>query len=115
MVVARDYYEVLGVARDATGEELQRAFRTLARRYHPDVNSDPSAEDRFKEINEAYHVLADPDMRSRYDRFGPNFRQISDDVASAGSGTRRAGGYRSATAAAGGRRRERGVGGVGIN
>jgi curved DNA-binding protein len=111
--VTLDYYEVLGVARDASGEELQRAFRTLARRYHPDVNSDPSAEERFKEINEAYHVLADPETRSRYDRFGPEFRQIPDDVASAGSGPRRAGPYRSASAAGG--RRERGFGSVGIN
>jgi curved DNA-binding protein len=85
--MARDYYEVLGVAHDASADELQRAFRTLARRYHPDVNHDPGAEERFKEINEAYHVLADPSTRSRYDRFGPEFRRIPEDVdAAAGPG-----------------------------
>ena len=76
--MAGDYYDVLGVGRTASAEELQRAFRTLARRYHPDVNSDPAAEERFKEINEAYHVLADPGLRARYDRFGPDFRQVRD-------------------------------------
>jgi curved DNA-binding protein len=78
--VARDYYEVLGVARDASADEIQRTFRTLARRYHPDVNRDPGAEERFKQINEAYQVLADPATRSRYDRFGPDFRRIPEDV-----------------------------------
>jgi curved DNA-binding protein len=74
--VARDYYEALGVSRDATPDQIQQAFRTLARKYHPDVNKDPSAEDRFKEINEAYHVLSDPETRRRYDRFGPDFRKV---------------------------------------
>jgi curved DNA-binding protein len=77
--VARDYYEVLGVSRDATHEQLQEAFRTLARKYHPDVNSAPGAEDRFKELNEAYHVLSDPDTRKRYDRFGEDFRRVPED------------------------------------
>ncbi len=77
--MARDYYEVLGVSRDATADQIQRAFRTLARKYHPDVNKDPAAEDRFKEVNEAYHVLADPDTRKRYDRFGEDFRQVPED------------------------------------
>jgi curved DNA-binding protein len=77
--VARDYYEVLGVSRDATAEQLQQAFRTLARKSHPDVNKDPGAEDRFKEINEAYHVLSDPNTRKRYDRFGEDFRRIPED------------------------------------
>jgi curved DNA-binding protein len=77
--VARDYYEVLGVSRDATADQIQQAFRTLARKYHPDVNSDPGAEDRFKDINEAYHVLSDPDTRTRYDRFGEDFRRIPED------------------------------------
>jgi len=75
----RDYYDVLGVSRTASTEELQKAYRALARRNHPDVNKDPAAEDRFKEINEAYHVLADPQMRQRYDRFGPDFRSIPED------------------------------------
>jgi curved DNA-binding protein len=77
--VARDYYEVLGVPRTAGADELQQAYRRLARRYHPDVNKEPSAADRFKEINEAYHVLADPKARARYDRFGENFRQVPED------------------------------------
>ena len=77
--MARDYYEVLGVSRDATHEQIQEAFRTLARKYHPDVNSTPGAEDRFKELNEAYHVLSDPDTRKRYDRFGEDFRRVPED------------------------------------
>jgi curved DNA-binding protein len=77
--VARDYYEVLGVSRDATADQIQQAFRTLARKYHPDVNHDPAAEDRFKEINEAYSVLSEPDTRKRYDRFGEDFRHVPDD------------------------------------
>ena len=74
--MARDYYEALGVSRTASTEELQRAYRKLARQYHPDVNRDPAAEERFKEISEAYSALSDPDTRQRYDRFGPDFRQI---------------------------------------
>lgn len=78
--MAVDYYQVLGVSRDASAEELQRAYRKLARRNHPDVNKDPAAEDRFKEINEAYHVLSDPKLRERYDRYGPQFRSIPEDM-----------------------------------
>jgi curved DNA-binding protein len=74
--VARDYYDVLGVSRGANPDEIQQAYRKLARRHHPDVNRDPAAEERFKEINEAYQVLKDPQTRKRYDRFGPDFRQI---------------------------------------
>jgi len=66
----RDYYEVLGVSRDATPEEIKRAYRTLARRYHPDVNKEPDAEAKFKEINEAYGVLSDEERRELYDRYG---------------------------------------------
>ncbi|BBY48088.1 molecular chaperone DnaJ [Mycolicibacterium arabiense] len=77
--MARDYYEALGVSRDATADQIQQAFRTLARKNHPDVNKDPAAEDRFKEINEAYHVLTDPETRKRYDRFGEDYRQVPDD------------------------------------
>jgi curved DNA-binding protein len=77
--VAGDYYEVLGVSRDATADQIQQAFRTLARKHHPDVNKDPAAEDRFKDINEAYHVLSDPETRKRYDRFGEDFRKVPED------------------------------------
>jgi len=70
MASNRDYYEVLGVSRQATPDELKSAFRKLARQYHPDVNKEADAEDRFKEINEAYGVLSDPEKRARYDRYG---------------------------------------------
>ncbi|MCU1606919.1 MAG: chaperone DnaJ domain protein [Modestobacter sp.] len=77
--MARDYYDVLGVSRDAGPDELQQAYRRLARANHPDVNRDPGAEERFKEVNEAYHVLSDPQLRKRYDRFGDDFRQVPED------------------------------------
>lgn len=70
MVVKRDYYEVLGVSRDATEEEIKRAFRKLAFQYHPDRNHEDGAEQKFKEVNEAYEVLSDADKRAAYDRFG---------------------------------------------
>jgi curved DNA-binding protein len=76
----RDFYEILGVPRTATQDEIQRAYRKLARQHHPDVNKDPAAEDRFKEISEAYDVLSDPKTRRRYDAFGPDFRQVPEDV-----------------------------------
>src|ERR1700728_782034 len=79
-MAATDFYEVLGVGRAATAEEIQRAYRKLARTYHPDVNKDPTAERRFQEISEAYDVLSDPETRRRYDAFGPEFRQVPDDV-----------------------------------
>jgi curved DNA-binding protein len=75
----RDFYEVLGVSRDAGREELQQAYRRLARQNHPDVNKDPAAEERFKEVNEAYSVLSDPELRKRYDRFGEDFRRVPED------------------------------------
>lgn len=68
--MARDYYEMLGVSRDADKDEIKRAYRRLARKYHPDVNKEDGAEEKFKEINRAYEVLSEPEMRSRYDRFG---------------------------------------------
>lgn len=76
----RDAYQVLGVSRDADQSEIQRAYRRLARRLHPDVNKDPGAEDEFKSLSEAYDVLSDPDQRKRYDAFGPDFRRVSADV-----------------------------------
>ncbi len=66
----RDYYEVLGVPRNAQKEDLKSAFRNLARQYHPDVNDAPDAEERFKELNEAYAVLSDDEKRAAYDRYG---------------------------------------------
>ncbi|WP_374689427.1 molecular chaperone DnaJ [Promineifilum sp.] len=66
----RDYYDVLGVGRTATKEDLKKQYRRLARQYHPDVSSEPDAADRFKEISEAYEVLSDDDKRAAYDRFG---------------------------------------------
>ncbi|MEM7579185.1 MAG: molecular chaperone DnaJ [Mastigocoleus sp.] len=68
--MTRDYYDILGVSRDADKEEIKRAYRRLARKYHPDVNKEPGAEERFKEINTAYEVLSEPEVRTRYDRFG---------------------------------------------
>ena len=66
----RDYYEVLGVGRNASEDEIKRAFRGLARELHPDVSDAPDAEDRFKEIVEAYEVLSSTERRELYDRFG---------------------------------------------
>jgi curved DNA-binding protein len=71
----KDYYQILGVRRDADEKEIKRAFRRLARQVHPDVNpGDSRAEERFKEINEAYEVLSDPEKRSKYDRLGAAWR-----------------------------------------
>src|ERR1700733_5207437 len=85
-VAFRDYYESLGVARDASADEIRRAYRTLARKHHPDVNKDQGAEDRFKEISEAYEVLRDPEKRARYDRLGANWRAGQDVSAPGGVG-----------------------------
>lgn len=72
----KDYYQILGVNRDASQEEIKRAYRKLARRFHPDVNpGDRAAEERFKEINEAYEVLSDPQKRQQYDHLGAGWSQ----------------------------------------
>src|SRR2546430_11710329 len=72
----KDYYKVLNVSRGASADEIKKAFRKLARKYHPDVNpGDKKAELRFKEINEAYEVLSDPDKRRKYDTLGPNWQE----------------------------------------
>src|ERR1041384_4886765 len=75
----RDYYEILGVPRTASDAEIKKAFRKLAREYHPDVAKDKKkAEEKFKEINEAYEVLSDPAKRKKYDELGPNWKQGAD-------------------------------------
>src|SRR3984957_14478057 len=70
-----DYYEVLGVSRDADQDAIRRAYRKIARKYHPDLNSVTAARERFKEHGEANEVLSDPDKRERYDRLGANWRE----------------------------------------
>ena len=89
MAVTRDYYEVLGVGRDASDEEIKRSFRRAAQRHHPDIDSSAGAEERFKELNEAYRVLSDRQRRTAYDMFG----HAGVDGASAGAGGGFGGGF----------------------
>ena len=85
--MATNYYEVLGVPKDASDKDIRAAYRRLARKYHPDVNrGDPSAESKFKEINEAYQVLSNADSRKKYDQFGDQWRH-ADQFQRAGSGS----------------------------
>jgi curved DNA-binding protein len=72
----KDYYQTLGVKKDSSQDDIQKAYRKLARKFHPDVNKDPQAEVKFKEIGEAYEVLKDPDKRKKYDQFGSNWNRV---------------------------------------
>ena len=74
----KDYYQTLGVARDAAAEDIKKAFRKMARKYHPDVSKEPDAEARMKEVNEAFAVLSDPEKRAAYDQLGQNYRAGQD-------------------------------------
>jgi curved DNA-binding protein len=74
----RDYYEVMGVARDASADDIKRAYRRLARKYHPDVSKESEAEARFKEVGEAYEVLKDPEKRAAYDQLGSRYKEGQD-------------------------------------
>lgn len=74
----KDYYQILGIARDMPQDKIKQAYRKLARKFHPDINKDPGAEEKFKEIGEAYEVLNDPEKRAAYDKFGSNWQQGQD-------------------------------------
>lgn len=74
-VAYKDYYEILGVSKTATEQEIKSAYRKLAKKYHPDVNKEPGAEQKYKDVNEAYEVLHDPEKRQKYDTLGPNWEQ----------------------------------------
>ena len=74
----KDYYQILGVSRDAKPEEIRKAYRKLAKQYHPDINKTPDAEEKYKEINEAYEVLKDPAKRQKYDMLGQNWQNGQD-------------------------------------
>jgi curved DNA-binding protein len=104
----QDYYETLGVSRDATQEQIHAAYRKLARKYHPDINKSSDAEDKFKRVGEAYEVLRDPEKRKRYDALGDNWKAGQDfspppgwDFFNFGSGGRSRTGARSGTAPGG--------------
>jgi len=85
----KDYYTILGLGRSASPEEIQRSYRKLARKYHPDVNKEPGAEDRFKELGEAYAVLKDDKKRALYDQYGESWKAVSEGHAPPPSGADR--------------------------
>ena len=87
-MASNDYYQSLGIARDASADDIQRAYKKMARKFHPDVNQSRDAEDRFKEISAAYEVLKDPEQRRAYDRFGPEFRRMGGGSGGGFEGTR---------------------------
>lgn len=82
----KDYYETLGLKKGATADEIRKAYRSLARKYHPDVNKEPDAEDKFKTLSEAYEVLKDPEKRKMYDQFGSGYRNGQEFHAPPGAG-----------------------------
>src|ERR1043165_3573485 len=97
MATKQDYYEILGIKRDAKPEEIKKAYRRLARKYHPDVNpGDKAAEERFKAMSEAHDVLSDPKKRSVYDRFGQYSENLADAAARGAGGPSGGGGGRTA-------------------
>jgi DnaJ-class molecular chaperone len=106
MATKRDYYEVLGVSKTAPADDIKKSYRRLARKYHPDTNrGDPSAEAKFKEVQEAYEVLSDPKKRQAYDQFGHagvSSAQAAEAAAAAASAGRGAGGFRYSTQTPGG-------------
>ena len=71
----KDYYKILGVARDATQDQIKQAYRKVARKFHPDISKESNAEAKFKDVGEAYEVLKDPGKRAAYDKFGANWRE----------------------------------------
>src|SRR4051812_31289741 len=106
MATKRDYYEILGIHKAASADEIKKAYRKLARKHHPDTNrNDSSAEAKFKEVQEAYDVLSDPKKRPNYDQFGHagvNSAHAADAAAAAAAAGRGAGGFRYSTQTPGG-------------
>src|SRR5690349_13240037 len=106
MATKRDYYEILGIGKTASADEIKRSYRKLARKFHPDVNKhDPGAEAKFKEVQEAYDVLSDAKKRQAYDQFGHagvNSAHAADAAAAAAAAGRGSGGFRYSTQTPGG-------------